>query len=100
MAYGKKSAGESKGLQKLKQDLSAGTLGGAYIFYGEESYLREYYLEEMRKKLVPGGFEAFNYHRVEGKDVDVQTLAEMAEAMPMMAERTLVAAVDRLRAEG
>nr|WP_325184154.1 DNA polymerase III subunit delta [uncultured Oscillibacter sp.] len=94
MAYGKKSAGESKGLQKLKQDLSAGTLGGAYIFYGEESYLREYYLEQVRKKLVPDGFEAFNYHRVEGKDVDVQALAEMAEAMPMMAERTLVAAVD------
>lgn len=94
MAYGKKPAGESKALQKLKQDLSAGTLGEAYIFYGEESYLREYYLEQVRKKLVPDGFEAFNYHRAEGKDLDVQALAEMAEAMPMMAERTLVVAVD------
>ncbi len=94
MAYGKKSSGIGGAFQKFKGDLSAGTLGGAYIFYGEESYLREYYLEVLRKKLVPAGFEDFNYHRVEGKDVNVQTLAEMAEAMPMMAERTLLAAVD------
>nr|WP_326125536.1 DNA polymerase III subunit delta [uncultured Oscillibacter sp.] len=94
MAYGKKASGGSGAFQKFKGDLSGGTLGGAYIFYGEESYLREYYLEALRKKLVPAGFEEFNYHRVEGKDVSVQALAEMAEAMPMMAERTLLVAVD------
>lgn len=94
MAYGKKASGSSGAFQKLKGDLSAGTLGGAYIFYGEESYLREYYLEALRKKLISAGFEDFNYHRVEGKDVNVQTLAEMAEAMPMLAERTLLVAVD------
>ena len=94
MAYGKKSSGGSGAFQKFKGDLSAGTLSGAYIFYGEESYLREYYLEALRKKLIPAGVEDFNYHRVEGKDVNVQTLAEMAEAMPMMAERTLLVAVD------
>ena len=94
MAYKKKEPRENKGYDKFKKDLAAGTPGGAYIFYGEESYLREYYLEALRKKLVPAGFEEFNYHRVEGKDVNVQTLTEMAEAMPMMAERTLLAAVD------
>lgn len=94
MAYGKKSSGSSGAFQKFKEDLSAGTLGRAYVFYGEESYLREHYLEALRKKLISAGFEDFNYHRVEGKDVNVQTLAEMAEAMPMMAERTLLVAVD------
>ena len=94
MAYGKKASGSGGAFQKLKGDLSAGTLGCAYIFYGEESYLREYYLEALRKKLIPAGFEEFNYHRAEGKDVNVQTLTEMAEAMPMMAERTLLVAVD------
>lgn len=94
MAYGKKASAGGGALQKLKGDLAAGTLGGAYIFYGEESYLREYYLEALRKKLIPAGFEEFNYHRVEGKDVNVQTIAEMAEAMPMLAERTLLVAVD------
>ena len=56
----------NKGYQKLKSDLSAGNIGQVYIFYGEESYLREYYLGEIKKKLVPAGFEEFNYHRLSG----------------------------------
>ena len=69
-------------------------LGCAYLFYGEESYLREYYLGEVRKALISPGFEEFNYHVLEGKDLTAQSLAEMAEAMPMMAERTLIVVTD------
>ena len=94
MAYAKKTSKANEAFQKLKNDLAAGTAGNAYIFYGEETYLREYYLKELRKKLVPAGFEEFNYHTLEGKDLTVQTLAETAEAMPMMAERTLIVVSD------
>ena len=69
-------------------------MGRAYSPYGEESDLREYYLGEQRKKLVPAGFEEFNYHRLEGKDLTVQALTEMAEAMPMLSERTLIVVTD------
>ena len=41
MAYAKKAPKSNEAFQKLKADLSAGTPGCAYIFYGEESYLRE-----------------------------------------------------------
>ena len=94
MAYAKKTSKANEAFQKLKNGLAAGTAGNAYIFYGEETYLREYYLKELRKKLVPAGFEEFNYHTLEGKDLTVQTLAETAEAMPMMAERTLIVVSD------
>ena len=94
MAYAKKSPKANEAFQQLKSDIAAGTPGCAYIFYGEESYLREYYLGELRKVLVPAGFEEFNYHRLEGKDLTVQSLSEMAEAMPMMAERTLIVVTD------
>ena len=94
MAYAKKAPKTNETFQKLKNDLSTGTPGCAYLFYGEESYLREYYLGELRKTLVPAGFEEFNYHRLEGKDLTIQTLTEMVEAMPMMAERTLIVVTD------
>ena len=43
MAYAKKTA-KNEAYQKLKTDLKEGNpLGNAYLFYGEESYLREYY---------------------------------------------------------
>ena len=47
MADKKKAPRKGAALQKLKEDLAAGTIGPAYIFYGEESYLREYYLGEL-----------------------------------------------------
>ena len=53
MAEKKKSPGKGAALRKLKADLAAGTAGSAYIFYGEESYLREYYLGELRKSWFP-----------------------------------------------
>ena len=92
MANAKKK--KSEAFQKLKTDLKDGALGCAYLFYGEESYLREYYLGEARKQLIPAGFEEFNYHKLEGKSLTIQDLAEMAEAMPMLAERTLLVVTD------
>ena len=93
MAYQRKKP-ENTAYKKLLADLAADTLGTAYIFYGEESYLREYYITEMRKKLVPAGFEQFNCHKLEGKSLTAQALAETVEAMPMMAQRTMVHVVD------
>lgn len=92
MAVKRKSAGDA-GLGKLKDALATGELGTVYIFHGEESYLREYYLSEMKKHLV-AGFESFNFHRMEGKGLTVQALAETVEALPMMAQRTMVQVVD------
>ena len=85
---------KGKAYQQLKRDIAAGALGNIYIFYGEETYLREYYLSEAVKKIVPLGLEEFNYHRAEGQGLTVQALTELVEAMPMMAERTLVQVTD------
>ena len=80
--------------RQLKQDIAAGTPRNLYIFHGEETYLREYYLSELTKKLVPPAFAAFNAHRVEGKGLTVEALTEIVEPLPMMAERTLVQVTD------
>jgi DNA polymerase-3 subunit delta len=87
-------AEKNQAYQQLKKDIAAGTLQSIYIFHGEETYLREYYLSQAAKKLVPAGFEEFNFHKVEGKGLSVQALAELTEAMPMLSERTLVQVVD------
>lgn len=94
MADKKRSPSKGAALQKLKADLAAGNIGSAYIFHGEEGYLREYYLGKLRETLIPQGAETFNYHALEGKDVTAELLTETAEAMPMMAERTLIAVTD------
>ncbi|MBQ0038482.1 MAG: DNA polymerase III subunit delta [Clostridiales bacterium] len=79
---------------RLRAALKTGQLDNVYIFYGEETYLRERYLEEIREKLIPAGFEDFNFHRLSGKNLTVEELSETVEAMPMMAEHTLVTVTD------
>ena len=60
----------------------------AYILRGEEDYLRDRFLEELKKQCVEEGTEAFNHHRLQGAVLDLSELTEALEAMPFMGERT------------
>ena len=91
---GRKTLSKSDALEILKADIAAGTIANAYIFHGEETWLRNEYIAKIRDALIPEAFSAFNYHRTEGENMTVQTLSEMAEAMPMMSERTLITVRD------
>ena len=83
-----------KGFAQLKSDLKEQTIRPVYVFYGEETYLREYYLDQLRRALIPAGFEEFNYHKLEGKSLTVQALGDIVEALPMMCEKTMVVVTD------
>lgn len=89
-----KGKSDTAAYQKLKQDLKTGALGSLYVFHGEEAYLRDYYLTQMKKKLLPAGMEAFNYHVINGKEFDLKTLAQTVDCLPMMSERTLIVVND------
>ena len=60
-----------------------------YMLWGAEDYLTESFLAEL-KKLCLGDCAEFNYHRLDGSSLDMQRLAEAAEAVPFMGEHTLV----------
>ena len=81
---------ENPNLRQLKQDLKAGTPGGLYILHGEETYLRDYYLDRLQKVCVPEGMEGFNVHRFQGKSLDLRALNDAVDSLPMMSPRTFV----------
>ena len=89
-----KKTGEDAAFTKLKADLRQGTPAGLYIFCGEEVYLRDHYLQQLRKKIATGPAEAFNYHRFDGRSLSMDDLTGALEALPMMAERTLIVVTD------
>lgn len=86
----KKIENAAKGLDVLKQDIKESTYGRLYFFYGEEHYLRDHYLQQLKKKLLDGPAEDFNYHRFTQENMNLQALADAVEAIPMMAEHSLV----------
>lgn len=86
----KKKGTDTRAFSELRAALTDGKVGSLYVFTGEEAYLRARYAEKLREAVVTPGTEAFNFHRVEGKNLSVRELAEMTEALPMLAERTMV----------
>ncbi len=76
--------------ERLKAAIRAKNIDNLYFFHGEEGFLMSYYLEQLRKILLDDLTEAFNYHRLNSENFDIRTLADAVEALPMMAEHTLV----------
>jgi len=74
----------------LRADIKSGSIGTFYIFYGEEAYLRTYYLDQLRSKLMEGPAEAFNFHRFDAKSFSANALQDAVDALPVMAERTMI----------
>lgn len=82
------------GLKALKSDLSTGSIGSLYVFYGEEAYLRDHYLAQLKEKLVTPGMEGFNFHALEGKGLDVQELEGAVNTPPVMSGGKLICVRD------
>ena len=85
-----KPTGSSAGCTQLKKDLKEKHLGSFYILSGQEDYLRRYYLAEMKKQLLDELTESFNFHRLNNETFSLEALADALQALPMMAERTMV----------
>lgn len=90
----KPSAADAAAFKKLKQDLSGGPVGRFYIFHGEEAYLRDFYLGQIKKKLLSGGMEEFNLHTFQAKECGPKQLEQAIDCLPMMSERTLILVYD------
>lgn len=97
MAYAGKSDKRKESdlsFQNFKKELAAGTIGSLYVFCGEETYLRDYYLGKLKEALLTGGLDDFNYHIVTAREYSLSLLREYVDAMPMLSERTLVVVND------
>lgn len=77
-------------LQNLKAQLKDKNLARLYIFHGEEIFLLNHYFGQMKKQLLDELTESFNYNRLTNETFDMRTFLDAVEAMPMMAESTLV----------
>ena len=62
-------------LPVLKASIREKKLGRLYFFYGEEAFLRNHYLGQMKKLLIDELTESFNYHKLTKETFDLQSFA-------------------------
>ena len=89
-----KQKNDAQNLRTFRDEMGRGELRSLYIFYGEERYLLEYYLDQLRKSTVAEGMEDFNLFRFDGGNLDMDELADAVEALPAFSERKLVIVTD------
>ena len=90
----KKDEAAAASLQQLKKDIREKTLGNCYVFYGEETFLKNHYFDQIRRQRTDEITECFNYRKFTGENFSIQDLIEGVEAVPMMAEYTLTVVDD------
>lgn len=73
----------------LKEQLNIGKLEKLYLFYGEEEYLKEYYIKRIMDMVPDGGLEEFNRIKIEGTQ-NYNIYDDAFEGMPMMTDRRIL----------
>lgn len=103
MAYPKKKRAPEgpDEVRALKEAIASDQLLPLYVFYGEETYLRDHYLSQM-KTLLCGDLPEMNCEQFEGKGATPAAIREAAETFPAFGGRRLVIVrdCDILRATG
>lgn len=73
-------------LQKLKD----GSLPPCLILEGPEPYLTEDFLDKLTRKLIPEGSESLNLTRLEGGEVDLETLQLALGTLSLFGDHRLI----------
>lgn len=101
MAYTQKTKSASYGEDKLLSELK-GDISGAFVFLGDEDYMKEEYLKKIREKvLVSEWLDPFNHFIISfsslsslSQDEMFARLSDAIEAFPMGGEKKLVEVKD------
>lgn len=76
-------------MKNIQDDIKNNNFRQAYLLYGEETYLKQQYKQNLVKALNPDG-DTMNFSHYEGKGVEVRGLIDLCETMPFFAERRVV----------
>ena len=80
-------------LTELKRQIKDGDIKPLYLFYGEEDYLKELYIDKIRDLVPDGGFPEFNHIYLVGS-LPFSEYDDAWEAFPMMTDRKLIVIKD------
>ncbi len=79
-------------MKNIAQDIKNRTFRKVYLLYGNEPYLKQYYLNRLKEAVLSG--DTMNYHEEEGHDVSLSVLRDFTDTMPFFADKRLLVLKD------
>lgn len=80
--------------KQLKQHIRAKSFFCVYLIFGDESYLKQFYINTIVSRIIDPAFESFNFERFSGKNLDLRDVYDRAMLMPMMSDRRCIVVDD------
>ncbi len=83
--------------QQFLRELEAGRIAPAYLFEGEEDYLKQEALKKLKERIILPDYEDFNYEKISALNVNATQIIESVSTLPFKGKYRLVVvdAVDK-----
>ena len=75
---------------ELKKEIKSNALSGVYYFYGEETFMRDYYAEQVKKRVLEDSMEEFNLHVYTDHTFSTDDIQNAISSYPMMADKKVI----------
>lgn len=75
-------------MQTLAQDMKEQSFKLVYLLYGEETFLKNSYKNQLKASITQG--DTVNFNQFDGKGIDVRELISLSDTMPFFAEKRLI----------
>ena len=74
----------------IKEDIRSGNIKGAYLLWGEENFLKDYYKKALISKVLANDFVDFNYMEIIAEKPDVKKVSDFVNSYPFMDEKKVL----------
>lgn len=78
------------GFIELKKQIKDKNLKNLYLFFGDEEYIKNIYIDKIKELIPDGGLPDFNHISMDEKDLSFDAIDDALESFPMMTEKKLV----------
>lgn len=77
-------------MKTIKEQIKEKSVSGAYLMYGEEDFLKDYYCKQLSDMCLMDGIREFNYMKVNSDKIDLNAITDFVVSLPMMSDKKVL----------
>lgn len=81
-------------MEVIKKQIKTGEVDNCYLFYGQEEYIKNQYVEYIKNAIIDPAYEVMNFQALNGKGINGDQIIDFAETMPFMGQKRMIVLKD------